>query len=59
MLVIADAVKPVAWPASWAARQRNHQSTKLAVFESANFNGISIRKNGHRPRYAHGCVLPL
>ncbi len=45
MLVIADAVKPVGVAGVMGGENSEiTESTKLAVFESANFNGISIRK---------------
>jgi phenylalanyl-tRNA synthetase beta chain len=45
MLVIADAKKPVGVAGVMGGENSEiTENTKLAVFESANFNGISIRK---------------
>ncbi|NLM83132.1 MAG: phenylalanine--tRNA ligase subunit beta [Clostridiales bacterium] len=45
MLVIADAVKPVGVAGVMGGENSEiTENTKYAVFESANFNGVSIRK---------------
>ena len=56
MLVIADETKPIGLASSIMGGENSEimDDTVDVVFESANFNGTSIRQTALCPRHAHG-----
>ena len=60
MLVIADAKKPVAVAGVMGGEYSGiMEDTTTIVFESACFNGASVRRTAKKAWHAHGGVLSL